>query len=67
MVLRYPNILIVTFENNNVNYQTNDSRIFNEKDVIECFCKIGSVTYSEDRMNINYGSNNYNVAILKRL
>ena len=28
--------------------------------VIECYCKIGSEFYPEDRMNINYGINNYN-------
>ena len=28
--------------------------------VTECYCKIGSEFYPEDRMNINYGSNNYN-------
>ena len=30
--------------------------------VTECFCKIGSEFYPEDRMNINYGTNNYNGA-----
>ena len=30
--------------------------------VTECYCKIGSEFYPEDRMNINYGSNNYNEA-----
>ena len=28
----------------------------------ECFCKIGSEFYPEDRKNINYGANNYNEA-----
>ena len=28
--------------------------------VTECYCKIGSEFYPEDRMNINYGKNNYN-------
>ena len=51
----------MTFENNNVNDQTNDSSIFNEMDDTKCFCKIGSVNYPEDRMTINYGCNNYNV------
>ena len=27
--------------------------------VTECYCKMGSEFYSEDRMNINYGTNNY--------
>ena len=56
-----PQCIIVTFENNNVNDQTNDSSIFNEMDVTECFCKIGYVTYPDNRMTINYGANNYNV------
>ena len=30
--------------------------------VTECYCKIGSVFYPEDRMNTNYGTNNYNGA-----
>ena len=30
--------------------------------VTECYCKIGSEFYHEDRMNINYGTNNYNEA-----
>ena len=30
--------------------------------VTECYCKIGSEFYPEDRMNINYGTNNYNEA-----
>ena len=33
-----------------------------EMGVTESLGKIGSVTYSEDRMIINYGSNIYNVA-----
>ena len=30
--------------------------------VTECYCTIGSEFYPEDRMNINYGTNNYNEA-----
>ena len=30
--------------------------------VTECYCKIGSEFYPEDRMNISYGANNYNEA-----
>ena len=30
--------------------------------VTECFCKIGIVFYPEDRMNIIFGTNNYNEA-----
>ena len=33
--------------------------------VTECYCKIGSEFYPEDRMNINYGTNNYNEAFKK--
>ena len=28
----------------------------------ECYCKVGSEFYPEERMNIFYGSNNYNEA-----
>ena len=31
-------------------------------DVTECFCKIGSATYLDDRITIKYVANNYNVA-----
>ena len=30
--------------------------------VTECYCKIGSKFYPEDRMNFNYGTNNNNEA-----
>ena len=30
--------------------------------VTECYCKIGSEFYPKDRMNIKYGTNNYNEA-----
>ena len=30
--------------------------------VTECYCKIGSECYPQDRMNINYGTKNYNEA-----
>ena len=30
--------------------------------VTECFCKVGSEFYTEDRMTINYGTSNYNEA-----
>ena len=30
--------------------------------VTESYCKIGSEFYPEDRLNINYGTNNYNEA-----
>ena len=55
----------MTFENNIVNDQTNDFSIFFEMDVTESYCKIDSVTYPVDRMNVNYGTNNHNVALKK--
>ena len=30
--------------------------------VTECYCKVGSEFYPEDRMSKNYGTNNYNEA-----
>ena len=57
-----PQYIIIGFENNNVNEQTNDASAFNIMDVTECYCKIGSEFYPEDRMNIRYGTNNYNEA-----
>ena len=54
--------IIVGFENNNVNEQTHDASTFHIMNVTECYCKIGSEFYPEDRMNINYGTNNYNEA-----
>ena len=49
--------------NNNGNEQTHDASTFDIMNVTECYCKIGSEFYPEDRMNINYGTNNYNEAI----
>ena len=57
-----PQYIIVGFENNNVNEQTHDASTFDVMNVTECYCKIGSEFYPEDRMNINYGTNNYNEA-----
>ena len=57
-----PQYIIVGFENNNVNEQTHDASTFHIMYVTECYCKIGSEFYPEDRMNINYGTNNYNEA-----
>ena len=54
--------IIVGFENNNVNEQTHDASTFDIMDVTECYCRIDSDFYPEDRMNINYGTNNYNQA-----
>ena len=57
-----PQYITVGFENNNVNEQTHDASTFDVMNVTECYCKIGSEFYPEDRMNINYGTNNYNEA-----
>ena len=57
-----PQYIIVGFENNNVNEQTHDASTFDVMNVTECYSKIGSEFYPEDRMNINYGTNNYNEA-----
>ena len=60
--MKRPQYVIVGFENNNVNEQTHDANKFHIMNVTECYCKIGSEFYPEDRMNINYGANNYNEA-----
>ena len=57
-----PQYIIVGFENNNVNEQTHDASTFHIMNVTEGYRKIGSEFYPEDRMNINYGTNNYNEA-----
>ena len=60
--MEIPQYIIIGFENNNVNEQTHDASLFDVMNVTECYCKIGSEFYPEDRMNINYGTNNYNEA-----
>ena len=60
-----PQHIIIGFENNNVNEQTHDASTFDIKNVTECYCKIGSEIYPEDRMNINYVTKNYNEAFKK--
>ena len=60
-----PQYIIVGFENNNVNEQTHDASTFDIMNVTECYCKIGSEFYPEDRMNFNYGTNNYNYAFIE--
>ena len=57
-----PQYKIVGFENIYVNEQTHDASTFDIMNVTECYCKIGSEFYPEDRMNIIYGTNNYNEA-----
>ena len=53
-----PQYIKVGFENNDVNEQTHDASSFDVMNVTECYCKIGSEFYPEDRKNINYGTNN---------
>ena len=60
-----PQYLIFGFENINVNEQFHDASTFHIMNVTECYCKIGSEYYPEDRMNINYGTINYNEAYKK--
>ena len=57
-----PQYKIVGFENSNVNKQTHEASTFFIMNFTECYCKIGSEFYPEDKMNINYGTNNYNEA-----
>ena len=57
-----PQYLIIGFQNNNANEQTHDASTFHIMNVTECYCKIGSEFYPEDRMNITYGTINYNEA-----
>ena len=60
-----PQYIIVVFEKNNVNEQTHDTSTFDIMNGTECYYKIGSEFYPEDRKNINYGTNNYNEAFKK--
>ena len=60
--MKRPQYIIVGFENNNVNEQTHDASTFDIMNVTECYCKIGSEFYPEDRMNTNYGTIKYNEA-----
>ena len=53
-----PQYIIIGYEHNNVNCQTHDANTFDIINVTECYCKIGSEFYPEDRMNINYGTDN---------
>ena len=57
-----PQYIIVGFENNIVNERTHDASTFDIMNVTECYRKIGTEFYPEDRMKINYGTNNYNEA-----
>ena len=42
-----------------------DASPFHIMNVTECYCRIASEFYPEDRMNINYGTKNYNEAFKK--
>ena len=57
-----PQYIIVGFEINNVNEQTHYASTFDIMNVTECYCKIGSEFYPENRMNINYAIKNYDKA-----
>ena len=57
-----PLLIILTFEINTANDQSNDSTIVIEMNVTECICKIGSVSDSDHRRTIYYGADNFNVA-----
>ena len=57
-----PQYIIIGFENNNFNQQTHDASTFHIMNVTECYCRIGSEFYLEDRVNINYSTKNYNEA-----
>ena len=50
--------ITIDFEKKNVNEQTHDASTIHVINVTECYCKIGSEFYPEDRMNIKYGTNN---------
>ena len=61
-VFKMPQYVIVTYQNNDFNEQSNVSSIFKEMDVTECFRKVGSVPYPDNKTINNYGADNYNVA-----
>ena len=52
----------MNFEKNKVNEKFHDSIIFNEMDVTDCCCKIGSVSFPENWMTFNYDAIKYSVA-----
>ena len=60
--MEIPQYITIGFKKNNVNVQTHDASTFDIMNVTECYCKIVSEFYPEDRLNINYGANNYNEA-----
>ena len=60
--MEIPQYIIIGFENNNVKEKNYDASTFDTKNVTEAYCKIGSEFCPEDRMKINYGTNNSNEA-----
>ena len=54
--------IIIGFQNNNVYEQTHDASIFGIMNVTECYCKTGSESCPEDRMNVHYDANSCNEA-----
>ena len=57
-----PQYIILSFENDNVNAQASDGGILKEMKVTDFFSQIGIVRYHENRMTVNNGTNNYNIA-----
>ena len=51
-----PQYIIIGFENNNFDEQFHDASTFDIINVIECYSKICSEFYPEDRMNFSYGT-----------
>ena len=60
--MKRPQKIIIGCENNNVDEKTHDASTFGIMNVTECYCTTGSEFYPEDRINIIYGTNNYNEA-----
>ena len=63
--MKKPQNKIIGFENNNVIEQTQDASAFGIMNITEWDCTIGSEFNFEDRMNINYGTENYNEAFIE--
>ena len=59
-----PQKMLIGFENDKFNEQTHDAVTF-DMSVTDCYFKIGSEFYPEDRMNKNYDTNKYIEAFKK--